>query len=79
MEHRAKDNNAKSNHAYSPSWVDRLTDWVARLPGSSWIYYLGLGVVLLLLPSSVFWMEGVGSIGMFHPVHVFLARSEERV
>jgi hypothetical protein len=28
---------------YAPSWIDRLTAWVERLPGPSWLYYLGLG------------------------------------
>jgi hypothetical protein len=25
---------------YAPSWIDRLTAWVERLPGPSWSYYL---------------------------------------
>jgi hypothetical protein len=23
---------------YAPSWVDRMTDWVDRLPGPSWVF-----------------------------------------
>jgi hypothetical protein len=78
MEHETKNSRTISNHlssteVYPPSWIDKLTDWVARRPGSSWLYYFGLYVVLLLFQSIVFWMEGAGPIGTFHPVHVFLA------
>lgn len=34
---------------YAPSWVDHLTDGVRRLPGPSWAFYLGLGLVLFAL------------------------------
>jgi len=43
---------------YAPGWVDRFTDWVARLPGPSWLFYLGLGLVLLLVQVIVLWIEG---------------------
>ncbi|UCF61826.1 MAG: hypothetical protein JSV37_03855 [Anaerolineaceae bacterium] len=58
--------------AYSPSWINRLTAWVSRLPGTSWMYYLGLGVVLFLIPSIVNWSEGVLPSGSFLPVQGFM-------
>jgi hypothetical protein len=33
---------------YPPSWVDRFTDWVRALPGSSWAFYLLAALVILL-------------------------------
>ncbi len=59
--------------AYSPSWINGINAWVSRLPGTSWIYYLGLGLVLFLIPSIVYWVEGVLPVGTFLPVQVFIA------
>jgi hypothetical protein len=58
---------------YAPSWVDRFTAWVGRLPGPSWLYYLGIGLVLLLVQAIVLWIEGTFPIGTFLPVQGFLA------
>jgi len=58
---------------YAPSWADRFTAWVGRLPGPSWLYYLGLGLVLLLVQAIVLWIEGTFPIGTFLPVQGFLA------
>lgn len=73
MEQETKDHSIVSNQVYTPSWIDRFTDWVDRLPGSSWMYYLGLGLVLLLFQSSILWIEGIDPIGTFHPVQVFFS------
>jgi hypothetical protein len=60
--------------AYTPSWVDRFTAWVARLPGPSWSYYLGLALVLFLLQTAVLWAEGAfPTDSTVHRVHGFLA------
>jgi hypothetical protein len=59
---------------YTPSWVDRLTGWVKRLPGSSWSYYLGIGLVVFLLQTAVLWAEGALPISStVHRVHGFWA------
>lgn len=58
---------------YSPSWVNHLNAWVARMPGSNWLYYLGLGLVLFFIPSIVYWNEGVFPVGTFLPVQGFIA------
>jgi hypothetical protein len=58
--------------SYSPSWVNHLNAWVARMPGSNWLYYFGLWLVLFLIPSIVYWSEGVFSVGTFLPVQGFI-------
>lgn len=30
---------------YPPSWVNRILDWMERLPGPTWLAYLGLGAI----------------------------------
>jgi hypothetical protein len=58
---------------YNPSWIDRLTNWIARLPGPGWGYYAGLGVILLFIQTSAPWFEGIIPVGTFLPIHIFLA------
>jgi len=58
---------------YAPSWIDRFIAWVARLPGSSWLYYLGIGLVLFLIETVVLWIEGLYPIGTFLTIHGFEA------
>jgi hypothetical protein len=70
---KANSGNESGAPAYAPSWVDRFTDWVARLPGPSWSYYLGLGLVLLFVQAMVLWVEGAFPIGGVDPAHAFLA------
>ncbi|HEX6270544.1 MAG TPA: hypothetical protein VFZ43_09930 [Anaerolineales bacterium] len=45
---------------YPPSWIDRLNDWVDRLPVSPWLFYLCLWLLLLITAEgSNRWLEGV--------------------
>jgi hypothetical protein len=57
---------------YNPSWIDRFINWIKGLPGPSWGYYVGLGVILLAVQTAVFWGEGAIPVGTFLPVHIFL-------
>ncbi len=43
---------------YSPSWIDRLTSWVRRLPVPVWAFYLALWIALLLLALISMWAGG---------------------
>jgi hypothetical protein len=63
----------KDLRLYSPSWVDRITDWVRRLPGRSFAYYFGLGVFLFLLQTVVSWIEGAPLFGPFSLDYFFFA------
>jgi len=57
----SSDVQASRNHGalYPPSWVDRLIEWVARLPGPALIYYVGAALALILLVAASQWMSGV--------------------
>jgi hypothetical protein len=73
-EDKAQTVNESKPRPYAPSWVDRLTTWVARLPGPSWSYYLGIGLVVFLLQTAALWGEGALPINnSVHRVHAFLA------
>jgi uncharacterized membrane protein YvlD (DUF360 family) len=58
---------------YKPSWIDRFNDWVDRLPGPSWPYYLGLAGLAFLSGQIVFWAEGTLAERSFYPLHVSLS------
>jgi hypothetical protein len=57
---------------YPPSWVDRLTDGVRRLPGPSVLYYIGAWLVLLALELGIKWTDGTYPMGTVFPFHIVL-------
>jgi hypothetical protein len=44
---------------YPPSWVDRFTDWVERLPIPWWLFYLTVGLLLEAIQAYILWSGGV--------------------
>ncbi len=66
---------------YPLSWIDRLVQWINRLPGPEWLFYMVSTLALALLITLVLWIDGsvpfgsYGSIeGIFPPfVFYFLA------
>lgn len=56
---------------YTSSWIDRLADWLDRLPGQSWLYYVGFALVLFLAQALTLWLEGALVTGAL-PVLGFL-------
>ena len=58
---------------YKTSWANRFSEWVASLPGSSVIYYLGLWVGLILLQCLALWLEGAEIVEIYQIPHVFLS------
>jgi hypothetical protein len=57
---------------YSPSWIDRFTDWVDRLPLPSWVFYLAFWLVLLAAVTLIHWQDGSYPVGSFYPFHLVL-------
>ena len=62
-----------NNQQYAPSWIDRFTAWIGRLPGPCWSYFLGLWLALLLVQTIVSWVEGSFPVGTLNPVQVFMS------
>jgi hypothetical protein len=60
------------NDPYKPSWINRLTSWVQRLPGTSWMYYAGSGLVTLLVLTAIMWIEAAQPVGTILLPHVYL-------
>jgi hypothetical protein len=58
---------------YPPSWVDRLDDWVRRLPLPAWLFYLGVGLALVLIRTIAAWSDGSYPVGTIFPLHVVTA------
>jgi hypothetical protein len=69
-EGESKIKNSAQSLPYSPSWVDRLTDWVDRLPGPFWLFYLVMALVLVLIKSAFAWRDGSYPVATFFPFHV---------
>jgi hypothetical protein len=57
---------------YPPSWVDRLTDWVERLPIPWWLFYVLLAAVLCGLVALGLWRAGVYRDFGFHPMQIWM-------
>ncbi len=43
---------------YAPSWIDRFSDWVERLPLPEWVFYVALGLALILIQVLFLWWDG---------------------
>ena len=58
---------------YPPSWLDRLTAWVERLPVPASVVYAfaGLFAVAVFVLNDT--LNGQGLLGGMHPFHVVLA------
>lgn len=63
---------AAASYSYPPSWVDRLVDWIDRLPGPPWAAYVVMSLLLIIGYAAIQWASGAYPIGTFHRIHVFL-------
>lgn len=58
---------------YKPSWVDRLTDFIDRLPGSPWLVYLLFAIPLAAVFIGVQAWQGAYQADGFFVWHIFIA------
>ena len=57
---------------YPQSWIDRLTDWVERLPIPWWSFYILLALGLSGAVALPLWQAGVYASFGFHPMQIWL-------
>ena len=57
---------------YAPGWLDRLIDWIDRMPGPNWVYPLALLVAQFLWVSGLLWWNGVTARASYHPSQIFV-------
>ena len=62
---------ASDPRPYKQSMVDRLYDWLAALPVRLWVFYLLLGLALILVQMLFLWVEGGLVYGELLPVILF--------
>src|SRR3712207_5036888 len=55
---------------YAPGWTDRLIEWIRDLPIPSWLFYLGLWVLLSGVEVAVKWIDGTYPVGEFSAYHM---------
>jgi hypothetical protein len=65
--------NTEHTFPYKPSLVNRFSDWVERLPGASWSYYLGSWLMLVAAQNLVLWLDGADPLRTYHVAQAFLA------
>ena len=58
---------------YKPSWIDRFNNWVEKLPMREWVFYVGLGLLLLAIQLLFLWWDGGLQYGLLLPVIIFNA------
>ena len=55
---------------YPPSWIDRLTERIDRLPGPDWLVYAAAAVAILAVITLVQWRAGTYPVGTLYPYHI---------
>jgi hypothetical protein len=63
----------RDQRPYKPSWIDRFTDWVVESAVPEWVFYGGLGLVLILVQVLFLWVDGGLHAVELLPVIVFNA------
>lgn len=58
---------------YPPSWIDRFVNWIDRLPGPAWLFFLLALLGTALLINLFFWIDGSTLPGSFDPVNTSFA------
>ncbi|MHA2428706.1 MAG: hypothetical protein ACXADB_11850, partial [Candidatus Hermodarchaeia archaeon] len=56
---------------FKPSFIDRFQDWIETLPIPPWIFYLALGIVLVLVQILFLLVDGGLDIELLLPIIIF--------
>ena len=68
---RAQVPSAGATAPYAASWLNRLIDWLDRLPGPRIVAYGWVTVVFVLLSNAALWVSGLQAPGTFDAAQVF--------
>jgi hypothetical protein len=60
-----------SGEVNRPSWIDRFNSWVEELPIRPWIFFIVLGIALILLQVFFLWLDSGSFDNELLPVIVF--------
>jgi hypothetical protein len=60
----------QTHRPYPQSWVDRLIEAVRRLPVPWWLFYAGLGSVMVVAQAATKWSDGTYPFPTFNPYHM---------
>ena len=60
----------RSEIPYPRSWIDRLIQWINRIPGPTWLFYVVLLITAAFLNNAARWLDGSLEIGSFIPIRV---------
>jgi len=71
MSNTIQKNGDENFQLYQPSWIDRFTEWVDRLPLQNWIFYLGMGLVLIVIQVIPLWVEDSSQMEVLLSIIVF--------
>jgi len=70
---RSESQIAELTKEYPPSWVDRFSGLVNRLPGPAWVYYLSLAAGILLIQVICLALDGILLEQGLNLAHIFIA------
>ncbi len=63
---------AKSVEPYRRSWIDALIDFIERIPGPTWIFYLLVTLVFVAGGTGLRWLDGTLALGTFSAPRIVL-------
>ncbi len=66
---------AMTQRPYAPSWVNRMTAWIDRLPGPYLLVYTILAFFFLALTNLLNWRDGGYAPGTFVPLQIVVVAS----
>jgi hypothetical protein len=56
---------------YRPSWIDRGIQWVNELPLNAWMFYVLVGIVLIVIQVIFLWVDDGPFAGELLPIIIF--------
>jgi hypothetical protein len=64
---KTQSNKLKIEYPYAPSWLNRLNDWIDRMPGAAGFYYFAAFLLMGIAVTIANWILGIIPIARFEP------------